>query len=346
MVSASNEALGRRRVPPTSEAAAGEPTRIPGALGRNRGVNVARRAGANPMVTQGLGWVSLALGTAALLGSRRLGTAIGMEGREALLRVAGARELVAAWGLLRSGESTPWLWARVAGDVMDLAMLGASATQAARQPRALKALGVVAAVTAVDVWAALGASSKQYTRPQGRAYSARSAEGTLAETIVVKKTPEECYRYWRKLAQLPSFMPLLRSVVEIDEARSHWVFEGPAGVQLEWDSQITHDEPGRRIAWRSLPNSQLAHAGVVRFSEATGKRGTLVRLTADYRLLPQFGGSRHLVSLIQKAPRARLREDLRRFKALLETGVLPTTEGQPHGRRSMLGKAFQRWSIS
>jgi uncharacterized membrane protein len=267
-----------------------------------------------------------------------------LEGREGLLRIAGARELLAAWGLLSFKETTPWVWSRVAGDVMDVMLLASSARQPLRRSRSLGALGVVAAVTAVDVYAGVSAARGPTGQAGARASAGGAANGEIAETILVKKSPEECYRLWRDLTQLPRFMPLLRSVRALDERRSHWVLETPVGMRVEWDAEITRDEPGRRLAWRSSPNAQIAHAGVVRFREATGQRGTFVRVAAQYRLLSGYGGSRQLAKLVEKAPQARQREELRRFKQLLETGVVPTTAGQPHGRRSLLGTTLQHWS--
>lgn len=292
-----------------------------------------------------LGWLSLGLGIGATLQSRRMSAAIGMESREGAVRVAGARELTAAYGLLSAGDPTPWLWSRVAGDVMDLLMLGAAARRRPRRNRALTAFGIVAAVTAIDVWAGFSAARRKELQRPEYAASGR-AEGAIEESLIVNKSPEQCYSYWRKLEQVPRFMSLLRSVTEIDAQRSHWVLEAAPGVHIEWDAELTHDDPGRRLAWRSLPNPRIAHVGVVRFNPAPGKRGTVVRVITHYRLLPGFDGPRYLTSLFESAPRARVREDLRRFKQLLETGEVPTTEGQSHGRRSLLGKSLQRWSLT
>jgi uncharacterized membrane protein len=209
----------------------------------------------------------------------------------------------------------------------------------------LTALGVVAGVTAIDLGAALGV-----TRNSSPGFGTRAtpspADGVIVETVIVNKSSSECYDFWRNLGQLPRIMPLLRSVRELDERRSHWTLDTPGGGTVEWDAEITHDEPGRRLAWRSSPNSQIAHAGVVRFTDAPADRGTLVHVTAGFRLLPHFAGPRFLGRSLQGPPRARLREDLRRFKQILETGEVSTTEGQSHGRRSLLGKTLHRWSLT
>jgi hypothetical protein len=106
-----------------------------------------------------LGWLSLGLGAAALLATRSVGRATGLGNRDGLLRFIGVRELVAGAGLLTQKNPQPWLWSRVAGDVMDLAALstGLRASNASRG-RTKGALAAVAGVTAIDVAASLAQS--------------------------------------------------------------------------------------------------------------------------------------------------------------------------------------------
>jgi uncharacterized membrane protein len=164
--------------------------------------------------------------------------------------------------------------------------------------------------------------------------------------MVVNKSPDDCYRFWRDLEQLPRFMSSVESVTALDDKRSRWVVSAPGGLRVQWDAQITQDEPGKRLAWHSLPNSQVAHAGVVRFDAAPGNRGTVVHVVAHYQLLPGAVGGAGLTRLLEGSPNARLREELRKFKQLIETGEVATTEGQAHGPRSVFGKAMQRWSFT
>jgi hypothetical protein len=101
---------------------------------------------------RGLGWFSIGLGLCELFGGRRLARALGLEGRERLIRLYGLREIATGVGIFVSGERAGWLWARVAGDALDLLTLGA-ALQADNPKRrnAVIAAGNVAAVTALDV---------------------------------------------------------------------------------------------------------------------------------------------------------------------------------------------------
>lgn len=296
-----------------------------------------------------LGWLSLGLGLGALFAPRTLSMAIGIPKSEALLRVAGARELLAGAGLLTQRDPGPWLWARVAGDMMDLAVVGigtAAAPGSSRRRRGVTALGIIAAVTAVDLVASLQVSRQAALPAHAGKTPSGSLDGVLGESITINKPAAECYQFWRKLEQLPRFMQTLETVTELDERRSHWVLSDPTGSRLEWDAEITHDVPGERLAWHSLPNAEIAHAGVVRFAPAVGGRGTVVHVVAHYRVLPGATGAARLAGALESAPNARLRGELRRFKQLIETGEVATTEGQPHGPRSLLGKTLQRWRFA
>lgn len=104
----------------------------------------------------GLGLFSIALGLTELFAARRVTGALQAEGHEGLVKACGARELATGAALLAAPAVSTGVWARVAGDGMDL--LGVGATLA-RKPRNLLgwgALGLVAGITALDVITARG----------------------------------------------------------------------------------------------------------------------------------------------------------------------------------------------
>ncbi len=102
-------------------------------------------------VAKGLGWFSIGLGLTELLGARPLSRMLGMEDHRTLLRIFGLRELGAGIGLLSQSRMAPWLWARVAGDALDLAVLGSALFSGPRPRNAGIATGAVAGVTALDI---------------------------------------------------------------------------------------------------------------------------------------------------------------------------------------------------
>lgn len=163
----------------------------------------------------------------------------------------------------------------------------------------------------------------------------------IDKSITINKPREEVYRFWRNLENLPKFMNNLESVREIDNRQSHWVAKGPAGSTLEWDAEIINEKENELIGWRSLSGSQIANAGSVHFREREGGRGTTVTIALQYEPPGGTVGAA-FAKLMGRSPDAQIDEDLRRLKQLLETGVIATTEGQPSGRRTPVGKTVER----
>jgi uncharacterized membrane protein len=292
---------------------------------------------------QGLGWFSIALGTAAVAAPRLVCMLAGVRS-PTIMRLVGARELTAGIGILTQRNRAPWLWSRVVGDTFDLAGLLVALARRSSRGRAAVAIAAVAGVTALDVVAALritGSRTMGHTVP---GVSGRT-DIYLERSIAIGKSPAECYQFWRSFENLPRFMQSIESVRQLDDRRSRWVASGPLGTRLEWTSEITADRPGEEIAWRTLEDSGAANAGSVRFEPAPGGRGTIVRVSLHYSPLGGTLGA-GLVKLLGHDPQSRVREDLRRFKQVMEAGEIPTTRGQPTGRRSLLGRVSRQWGLT
>jgi hypothetical protein len=124
-------------------------------------------------VARGLGWFSIGLGLAELLAPRVVVRATGLREQEALLQVYGVRETATGIGLLASSQPRRWMWARVAGDALDLATLWA-----AGRPRRLSTastLATVAAVAVADLVCARALQSEyRHATRRVRDYSTRS----------------------------------------------------------------------------------------------------------------------------------------------------------------------------
>ena len=149
-------------------------------------------------------------------------------------------------------------------------------------------------------------------------------------SYTIGKSPEELFRFWRDFENLPRFMKHLESVKVLSSSESHWVAAGPGGKRVEWDAQIINEEPDRLIAWRSKHGADVDNAGSVRFIPAPGGRGSEVHVVIEY--IPPGGRiGAAIVWLFGREPAQQVREDLRRFKQLMETGEIPTIEGQPQG---------------
>ena len=143
----------------------------------------------------------------------------------------------------------------------------------------------------------------------------------VEESFTIDKSPWELYQYWRNFENLPRIMSHLESVTVIDERRSHWVAKAPAiaGGKVEWDAEIINDEPNALIAWRSLENADVDNAGSVRFVPTADGNGTDVKVVIDY--IPPAGRvGKWVAKLFGEAPDQQIREDLRKFKRVMETG--------------------------
>jgi uncharacterized membrane protein len=153
--------------------------------------------------------------------------------------------------------------------------------------------------------------------------AARKGDTLVGRTVTIDKPKQMLYAFWRDFSNLPAFMHNVRSVSVIDQTRSHWVIEGPAGETVEWDSEIVRDEPGSVIEWRSLDGASVRNSGQVEFADSPDGRGSIVRVTITYD--PPAGAIGKLIAkLFQREPKVQARQDLRRFKQLMETGEVAT----------------------
>jgi len=129
----------------------------------------------------------------------------------------------------------------------------------------------------------------------------------------------ELYQFWRNFANLPRFMSHVESVHEKDNRVSHWRVLGPAGLTLEWDAEIVNEIENKLIGWRSLPGSQVDNGGSVHFEPTADGNGTVVRVSLQYN--PPAGGVGARISkMLGEDPDVMIREDLERFRELMETG--------------------------
>lgn len=287
-----------------------------------------------PTLDRSLGWLSVGLGMAELLAPKALGRMIGVGDQSTVLRVCGVRELVTGVGLLSGRAPTTFAMSRVVGDVMDLALLGASLRSPDANPtRVAAAATAVAGVTALDLYASKADMQTSMAEAE--------QDVPVTASLLINSPPEEVYAFWRKLENLPRFMSHLESVKELDERRSEWVARMPGGLRLQWESEIVDDQPSRFISWRTLPGSDVNHCGSVQFEPATGRHGTLIRVEMYYGVPGGQVGAK-AAEMVSAAPESMVTEDLRRLKQLIETGEVATTRGQPSGARSVMGRMFSK----
>jgi len=149
-------------------------------------------------------------------------------------------------------------------------------------------------------------------RPLGIRVNPQPAVPDVAETIVIEEAitisrPRlEVYAFWRRPEHLPAI--------------------------TEGEIDITRTTEGEQLAWRAMRGAHMLHFGALEFRDAPGARGTIVAARLEYQ---PAGGSlgEALARVSGRSPQRLLADNLRRARAILETGEAPTTSGQPTGRR-------------
>ncbi len=174
------------------------------------------------------------------------------------------------------------------------------------------------------VYNALGVSTNGHLNDDGRQVSVPYGKGIRVEkSVTVNATPEQLYVFWRNFENLPRFMDHLEMVHVIDDKRSHWRAKGPAGTKAEWDAEIINEVPNELIGWRSVDGSNVNNAGSVHFTPTP--RGTEVRVLLRYD--PPGGNvGAAIAKLFGEDPEHQIKEELRRFKQIVETGEIATAE--------------------
>jgi uncharacterized membrane protein len=191
----------------------------------------------------------------------------------------------------------------------------------------------------LDYWTVAAGVAAAVLLGAAIASSARASKKTplvARGAITILKSRDEVYARWRNLENLPRFMGHVLAIEDLGDGRSRWTVKGPLGSELEWTARITEDESAERIAWSAVEPKDLDHQGEISFEDAPGGRGTEVRVRMAYG--PPGGRfSAIMTALTGNAPEQAIDADLRRFKAWLETGEIPTTAGQSAARR--IGKS-------
>jgi uncharacterized membrane protein len=272
-------------------------------------------------LARGLGVFSLGLGITELAAPELLAKAIGLQPSRRtsfVVRAFGMREVLAGLGVLMLPRRSLPLWARLAGDALDLAAIGwAATTQRTRIERLAAAAVAVAGAAALD--AVAGSRVKR---------AQRTVIDPVIFSVTISRPPAEVYAFWRKLENLPLFMDFLESVTQLggDTKRSHWVATLPLRGSVAWDAELTEDRPGEKIAWRTVEGGTFAHQGEVTFARTPGRDMTEVRVKLQLGLLGQAPSMR----LAKMLTKPQIKGDLRRLKQVLETGEVVRSDASIH----------------
>ena len=152
----------------------------------------------------------------------------------------------------------------------------------------------------------------------------------VTRSITIRRPAEELFAFWREVENLPRIIKHPVGIKRVSDLASHWEVSAPGDRKVEWDATIINEHPNELIAWRSREEAEIPNAGSVRFHPAPGDEGTEVTVNLEYD--PPAGKLGSLVAkLTGEEPAQQVEEALRRFKALMEAGEIPTTDGQSVG---------------
>ncbi len=139
----------------------------------------------------------------------------------------------------------------------------------------------------------------------------------VEQEITVQAPARTVYDVWHNFENFPRFMDNIKEVRVVGDGRSHWKAKGPLGADAEWDAEMTLDEPGRAIGWRSIEgSSSVTTAGRVNFEDRGGD--TLLHVVLQYDA--PAGAAGNLITKIFANPEKQMEEDLQRFKETIEQG--------------------------
>jgi uncharacterized membrane protein len=167
----------------------------------------------------------------------------------------------------------------------------------------------------------------------------------VKESITIRRPADELFRFWRQFSNLPRFMKHLDEVRELSPTLSVWTAKAPAGFRVKWEAEVINEIEGELIGWQSTDNADVATAGSVRFVP-TAQGATEVHVHLQYE--PPAGRLGAFVAgLFGDEPSQTIREDLRRLKAMLETGEIPVGQPQRYSSRMAMKPAASRaWAVS
>lgn len=202
-----------------------------------------------------------------------------------------------------------------------LILSGAALVALAARRKSWRSLGAALAGAPLIYRGATG----HWPLPQAvaRRASRAVAPAPVEAAVTIGRPRSDLYAYWRRLENLPRFMKHLEEVVDLGGGRSHWVGKSPLGFKVDWDAEILEEREDQFLSWRSLPGSQVHNAGTVLFEDAPAGRGTVVRVSLE--LTPGHAFGQAVGKVLAPLTRQQVREDLRRFKQLMEAGEIPTT---------------------
>ena len=188
----------------------------------------------------------------------------------------------------------------------------------------------VLGVTALDVASSMRLTSEEnpaagHDEGSFRLPEAQEGRQQVQAVVTVNKPIGEVYAFWKDPSNFGRFMDQIDSVQVTSGGRSHWKAKAPAGLGVEWDAEVVTDRPNELLSWQSVDGSDLRNTGTVKFRKASGGRGTEVELEMDFQPAGGAAGGK-IAKMLEVIPKTQLKNDLRRFKQLMEIGEIVVSD--------------------
>jgi uncharacterized membrane protein len=208
-------------------------------------------------------------------------------------------------------------WERVVSVVAGAGLLAAGWRRGGAARRAATTVGTGLIARGVAGYCPVNAATGRGRVRDNTRRAFRGARGVFVQESVTIDAPiRTLFELWRDPSNLPQLLPDVERIDVLDDRRSHWVVQGPAGSLLEWDAEIINEVPLEIIGWRSLPGADVASAGSVRFRPA-GVNGTEITVTMQYAPLAGRAGAA-AAWLTGHGAAGRVREAMRQLKRQFE----------------------------
>jgi uncharacterized membrane protein len=212
------------------------------------------------------------------MATHRLARAIGVPRRHSgLMRAMGVREFGVGLAVLTEPRESRWMWGRVAGDALDLGLLGLACVDGRRRERArlMAAIAAVVGVTALDVLCA------RYNDRHGYRISSRKLSDSrglrIQKSLGINAPAAQIYSFCREPNNLPKIVPDVSSILSFEKNHLRFSVDGLASKRVTWDLEVIEERPNELISWRSVGSTRPENAGSIRFIERPRERGTIVR---------------------------------------------------------------------
>lgn len=151
------------------------------------------------------------------------------------------------------------------------------------------------------------------------------------QSITINASPEKVFGFYRDFKNLPLFMKELQDIEVLSPQLSRWRVKLSSGPEVKWDAEIIAEIPNQMISWRSVGESEVSQRGTIWFDRAPAGRGTIIHCAMDFSV-PGGMVTEFVTKMMGEDPNTLVNANLKRLKAYVETGEIPTVEGQPSGR--------------